>query len=63
MKINAYYSSDIKQHKFRLQYHKYQIHLTFVETMEINGGIFNERQVRVPNYEIKAIELYLIMYI
>ena len=40
MKINAYYSSDIKQHKFRLQYHKYQIHLTFVETMEINGGIF-----------------------
>ena len=42
MKINAYYSSDIKQHKFRLQYHKYQIHLTFVETMEINGGIFSE---------------------
>ena len=63
MKINAYYSSDIKQHKFRLQYHKYQIHLTFVETMEINGGIFNERQVRVPNYERKAVELYLIMYI
>ena len=40
MKINHYYKLDIKQHKFRLQYLKYQIHLTFVETMEINGGIF-----------------------
>ena len=33
MKINDYYNLDIKQHKFRLQYQKYQIHLTFVETM------------------------------
>ena len=45
MKINDYYNLDIKQHKFRLQYLKYQIYLTFVETMEINGGI-----IRPPNY-------------
>ena len=45
MKINDYYNLDIKQHKFRLQYHKYQIHLTFVETMEINGGIFRFRRI------------------
>ena len=48
MKINHYYKLDIKQHKFRLQYLKYQIHLTFVETMEINGGIFSK--IRPPNY-------------
>ena len=34
MKINAYYNSDIRHHKFRLQYHKYQIYLTFVETIK-----------------------------
>ena len=59
MKINDYYNLDIKQHKFRLQYQKYQIHLTFVETMTTKIS----RKVRVPNYEIKVVELYLIMYI
>ena len=46
MKINDYYKLNIKQHKFRLQYLKYQIYLTFVETMEINGGIL----ILVPLY-------------
>ena len=48
MKINHYYKLDIKQHKFRLQYLKYQIYLTFVETMEINGGIFIFRKFDPP---------------
>ena len=46
MKINDYYKLNIKQHKFRLQYLKYQIYLTFVETMEINGGIFRFQSMR-----------------